>query len=114
MYQQYFAEISVNATGVLPQSTSVDGTADMHCLLIDRTKNENWPTPVFATMTCHVRADVLIKEIYILIWENTLRLVNLSPVILSFDITISFPDGHFSNNCRRYFYHFVVLPSNKR
>ena len=39
MYQQYFAEITVNPTCVLPQSPSVDGTAGMHCLLIDPNKN---------------------------------------------------------------------------
>ena len=30
IYQQYFPEIPVNPTSVLPQSTSVDGTANMH------------------------------------------------------------------------------------
>ena len=35
MYQQYLAEILVNPTCVLAQSTSVDGAADVFCLLID-------------------------------------------------------------------------------
>ena len=39
IYQKYFAKIPVNPTCVLPQSASVDGTADMHCLLIHPSKN---------------------------------------------------------------------------
>ena len=49
MYQQYFAEIPVNPTCVLPQSASVDGTADMHCLLIDPNKNGKLAT----TISCY-------------------------------------------------------------
>ena len=39
MYQQHFAKIPVNPTCILPLSASVDGTAHMHCLLIDPNKN---------------------------------------------------------------------------
>ena len=49
MYQQYFAEIPVNPTCVLLQSASADGTADMHCLLIDPNKNGELAT----TISCY-------------------------------------------------------------
>ena len=61
MYRQYFAEIAVNSTCVIHQSASVDGTGNMNSLLID--PKENWPPPFLATMTHHVRPDVLIKAI---------------------------------------------------
>ena len=56
MYQQYFAEISVNATCVLPQRASVDGTAGMHCLLIDPNKKGKLAT----TISCY--DDLLCKS----------------------------------------------------
>ena len=78
---------------------------------------ENWPLLFLATMTYHVGADVLVEVINpshtFIIKESTLRLVNLNPAILSFDIT-SFPQGYFSSKYKRYCYHFAVLPSNKR
>ena len=49
MYQWYFVEIPVNPTCVLPKSVSVDGTADMHCLLIDLYKNGKLAT----TISCY-------------------------------------------------------------
>ena len=49
MYQQYFVEIPVNATCVLPQRTSVDDAADMHFLLIDPNKNGKLAT----TISCY-------------------------------------------------------------
>ena len=53
-------------------------------------------------MTYHVRADVLIQAINssytFIIEENTLRLGNLIPAILSFDIKMSFPVGIFPTN----------------
>ena len=49
MHQQSFAEIPVNPTCVLPQSASIDGTADMHCLLIDPNKNGKLAT----TISCY-------------------------------------------------------------
>ena len=49
MYQQYFTEIPVNLTCVLPQSASVDDTADMHYLLIDQNKNGKLAT----TISCY-------------------------------------------------------------
>ena len=42
-------EIPVNSTCVLPQSTSADSTADMHCLLIDPNKNGKLAT----TISCY-------------------------------------------------------------
>ena len=79
---------------------------------------ENWPPPFLATMTYDVRANVLIEAISsshtFIIQENTLRQVNLSPTLLSFDINMSFPEGHFSNKGRRYCYLFVVLRTNVR
>ena len=109
MYQQYFAEIPVNPTCILPQSTSVDGTADMHCLLIDPDKNGKLATTIscYDALSCKSwsfdRADQLLPYLY-----------NLSPAILNFDITMRYPEGRFSKKCRRYCYHFLVLPSNKR
>ena len=49
MYQWYFVQIPVNPTCVLPKSVSVDGTADMHCLLIDLYKNGKLAT----TISCY-------------------------------------------------------------
>ena len=49
MYQQYLVEILVNPTCVLPQSASVDGTADRHCLQIDPSKNGKLAT----TISCY-------------------------------------------------------------
>ena len=46
MYQQYFAEIPVNLTCILPESASVDSTGDMHCLLIDLDKNGKQATAI--------------------------------------------------------------------
>ena len=116
MYQQYFAEILVNSTCVLPQSASVDGTADMHCLLIDPNKNGKLATTISCyddlscKSWCFDRGDQLLPYLY----YREKWLVNLSPAILGFDITMSFPEGHFSNICRHYCYHFIALPSNKR
>ena len=44
MYQEHFAKIPVSPTCILSQSTSVDSTTDMHCLLIDPNKNEKLAT----------------------------------------------------------------------
>ena len=49
VYQQYFAEISANPTCVFPKSAFIDGTADMHCLLIDPNKNGKLAT----TISCY-------------------------------------------------------------
>ena len=49
MYQQYFAEITINPPWILPQRASVDGTADMYCFLIDQHKNRNLAT----TISCY-------------------------------------------------------------
>ena len=67
MYQQYFAKISVNPTCALPQSASVGGTADMHCLLIDRNKNGKLATTISCyddlscKSWCFDRADQLLQ-----------------------------------------------------
>ena len=116
MYQQLFSEIPVYSTCVLPQSASVDGTADMHCLLIDPNKNGKLATTISCyddlscKSWCFDRGDQLLPYLY----YREKWLVNLSPAILGFDITMSFPEGHFSNICRHYCYHFIALPSNKR
>ena len=49
MYQQNFDEIPENPACVLPQSDSVHGTADMHCLLIDPSKTRKLAT----TISCY-------------------------------------------------------------
>ena len=49
MYKQNFAEIPVNQTCILLQGASVDGTADMHCLLIDPNQNGKLAT----TISCY-------------------------------------------------------------
>ena len=70
MYQQYFAEIPVNPTCVLPQSASVDGTADMHCLLIDLNKNGKLATIISCCddlsckSWCFDRGDQLLPYLY--------------------------------------------------
>ena len=46
MYQQYFAEIPVNPICILQHSASVDGTADMLCLLTDQNKNGKLATTI--------------------------------------------------------------------
>ena len=85
MYQQYLAQIPVNPTCVLPQSTSVDGTVDMHCLLIDPDKNRKLAT----TISCY---DDLSCKSWCFDWADQLLpyLYNLSPAILNFDITLNF------------------------
>ena len=111
IYHQYPAKIPVNPTCVLPQNASVDGAADMLCLLIDPNKYGKLATAI----SCY---DNLSCKRWCFDWGNQLFPylyyigkyfeAGQSP-ILSFDITMSFPEGHFSKKCRRYYYHFVVL-----
>ena len=118
VYQQYFTEIPVNPTCVLPQSASADGTADMPCLLIDPNKNGKLATTISCyddlscKSWCFDRVDQLIPYLYYI--GKYFEAGQSQPCHLSFNITMSFPEGHFSNKCRRYYYHLVVFPSNKR
>ena len=70
MYQQYFAQIPVNPTCVLPQSASVDGTANIHCLLIDPNKNGKLATTISGyddlscKSWCFDRGDQLLTYLY--------------------------------------------------
>ena len=69
MYQQY-SETPVNPTCILPQSASVDGTADMHCLLIDTNKNKKLATTISCyddlscKSWCFDRDDQLLPYLY--------------------------------------------------
>ena len=70
MYQQYFAQIPVNPTCGLPQSASVDGTANIHCLLIDSNKNGKLATTISGyddlscKSWCFDRGDQLLTYLY--------------------------------------------------
>ena len=118
MYQQYFAEIPVNPTCVFPQSAPVDGTADMHCLLIDPNKNGKLATTISCYHDlsckgwCFDWSDQLLPYLYYI--EKYFEAGQSQPCLFELWQTMSFLEGHYSNKCRRYCYHLVALPSNKR
>ena len=70
MHQQYFAQIPVNPICVLLQSASIDGTTDMHCLLIDPNKNWKLATTIscYGGLSCKSwcfdRGDQLLSYLY--------------------------------------------------